>query len=196
MSTETRAKCKRDACQNYLTGRQQSFCSHACRNQVLCPGRKGGRPSSYRQEFARQELFYYIKACEAHTIEVINKKGAVVKKAAPYLPTLIGYACFLAHKFNIYIHANTLRNWARFHREFADCLNFLKSIQHHYLLNFGLSRVYNSSMAVFLLKSNHGYLTQKKRQQHEEEWAKKIVRDVYRRADEMMEDRLTEASGV
>ncbi len=66
------------------------------------------------------------------------------------LPTIYGFATYLG------VSEKTLNNWGRTHSKFRIALNKIKSEQKQRLINMGLSGEYNSTIAKFVLSSNHG----------------------------------------
>lgn len=111
---------------------------------------KGGRPTKYDPSF----------------VEELDKYLAKLNNEKHCLPTVEGFAIHLG------VDADTVNNWAKtrvkdeqgnktkklLHPEFCRAIKRLKDFQKDKLINDGLygGREVNSTMAIFLLKVNHG----------------------------------------
>jgi len=174
--------CTRPGCENLLTRSQGKYCSHACRNRVLSPGNKGGAPTKYRPEFAKQKLDEYASLCEKRnepTLVPTKSSYIVIKRA--HLPSQEGYADFIGVK------ARTLRNWGDTHLDFAEALDRLHSIQLQFLINYGLASYYSTGITMLLLAVNHGLFI--KRESSIESKALDIVKKFYERVDELEKEK-------
>lgn len=116
----------------------------------------GGRPTKYDPSFVAE----------------LDKYLAKVSKEEYRLPTVEGFALHLG------VNADTLNNWAnvrvkdeqgnktkkRLHSEFHHILKKLKTYQKDKLINDGLygGKKVNATMAIFLLKVNHGMVERTK----------------------------------
>ncbi|MDD5147432.1 MAG: hypothetical protein PHV63_02695 [Candidatus Daviesbacteria bacterium] len=110
----------------------------------------GGRPTKYNPSF----------------VEELDKYLAKLSNGKRCLPTVEGFAIHLG------IDADTVNNWVKarvkdeqgnktkklLHPEFCRAIKRLKTIQKEKLINDGLygGREVNCTMAIFLLKVNHG----------------------------------------
>lgn len=110
----------------------------------------GGRPTKYDPSFVAE----------------LDKYLTILNKEKNCLPTVEGFAIHLG------VDADTVNNWAKarvkdergnktkklLHPEFCRAIKRLKDIQKEKLINDGLygGREVNSTMAIFLLKVNHG----------------------------------------
>lgn len=111
----------------------------------------GGRPSSYDDSF----------------IDKVDEYILTTGRESTELPTVEGFARY------INVDSDTINNWAeakdeednRIHPEFFGAIKVLKSRQREQLMNDGLygGKEVNSTMAIFLLKANHGMIETEKR---------------------------------
>ncbi|MAQ59227.1 hypothetical protein CL638_00755 [bacterium] len=175
--------CGNLECKNNLSSCQKRFCSHECRNKAQKPSTHTGRKSLYRQHFAEQDVYEYLKECELNTTQKLVRKKKVVTVPQPIMPSFSGYLHFLFKKYNIRIHKNTLRNWTKKHPEFRDCMEIIRCFQEKYLIDRGATGECNPTIAVFLLKANHGY----GRKKPKNVTGLNIVKHVYTLADQMTE---------
>lgn len=74
------------------------------------------------------------------------------------LPTMEGFA------LHIGVNTDTIQEWQKKHPEFSVSIKRLMHIQKHRLVNDGLygGKEVNSTMAIFLLKANHGLIETEK----------------------------------
>lgn len=66
------------------------------------------------------------------------------------LPTIYGFALYVG------VSEKTVGNWGKVHKKFRRALDKIKNEQKQRLVNMGLSGDYNSTIAKFILSSNHG----------------------------------------
>ena len=68
---------------------------------------------------------------------------------------------------NLGVDEDTITNWGKKHEEFFGAIKRLKTKQKFQLQKLGLSSKINSTMAIFQLKVNHGFIeTEKKQIEH------------------------------
>lgn len=103
---------------------------------------KTGRPSKYDDSMI-QIAQDYIDSCGREATE---------------LPTIEGLALKLG------INTDTIVEWAKEHDEFSVTIKELKEKQKDQLINDGMygGKEVNSTMAIFLLKANHGMMETEK----------------------------------
>lgn len=92
------------------------------------------RPSSYNSK--------YINSVD----EFVKQKVEVGE-----IPTVEGFSVSLGH------HKDTIYEWIKKYPKFSDAIKKLLSYQAQMLQTNGLSQKYNPTMAIFLLKNNHGF---------------------------------------
>ena len=75
------------------------------------------------------------------------------------LPTLEGLAIYLG------VHTDTIQEWKKVHDEFSVACKKIDEKQKQQLIDDGLygGKEVNSSMAIFLLKANHGMIETEKK---------------------------------
>jgi hypothetical protein len=98
----------------------------------------GGRPTEY-QEDTPEKVEAYIQSCGREQTE---------------LPTLEGLAIYLG------VHTDTIQEWQKVHPEFSVSVKGILERQKNQLVNDGMygGKEVNSTMAIFLLKCNHGMI--------------------------------------
>ncbi|MEM3077607.1 MAG: hypothetical protein QXW38_08340 [Candidatus Nitrosotenuis sp.] len=96
---------------------------------------KGGRPTKYRPEFVKSTIDYLQKCLDTNKTPYIE-----------HLAWLLG------------VDDTTLLNWANKYPEFFASIKKLKTLQKYLLMDKGLREKVNPPMAMFLLKSVHGYI--------------------------------------
>jgi hypothetical protein len=116
--------------------------------------KKVGRPTSYKKEYCQQIIDYFTNAplYEEVTIPHYSKGELVyedVKRFPPKLPTLVQFAKFIGVSYP------TVYNWqclghASFHEEFLDAYYRAKHMQKDFLIQAGLSGVFNPGFATFV----------------------------------------------
>lgn len=178
--------CARTGCDNPLHSKRGKYCSYRCRNLVNSPGNAGGAPSKYRAEYAREKLFEYLELCErGNEPTLIPTKSSYIVLKNAMLASQDGFADFLG------VEAQTLRNWADRHLDFAHALDHLKATQKTMLINHGLSGRYNASITMMLLAVNHGMVPA--REPSPAERTLEAVRRLYKRADELEREKRRDA---
>lgn len=107
----------------------------------------GGRPTKYEERFV-EELYQYLT--EKLELITVGKDG---RERGAQVPTRAGFAK------RIGVDVDTLKNWENptEHPEFFGALKALDAQQEDMLANGGLTGTHNATMAIFLLKNNHGY---------------------------------------
>lgn len=103
-----------------------------------------GRPCEYEKAYIG-ELYAYL---EEHRALRKVEEGKVV---ANPLPTRAGFAR------RIGVNVDSLKAWEAVDDEFLRALKALEAQQEDMLTNGGLTGSHNPTMAIFLLKNNHGY---------------------------------------
>ena len=99
------------------------------------PKNKRGRPTKYNEE---------IQAMADKFIENVRELGQ--------LPHIYDLAEYLG------VDSDTINNWGKSHPVFFGTIKKLKKLQEKKLMEKGLDNTWNSSMAIFLLKANHGFV--------------------------------------
>jgi len=99
---------------------------------------KTGRPTDYNENVLTQ-IEQYIKSCGREQTE---------------LPTLEGLAIYIG------VATDTIQEWKKVHPEFSASVKGILERQKNQLMNDGLygGKEVNSTMAIFLLKANHGLI--------------------------------------
>ena len=144
--------CQWSGCQSVLTRYQRKYCSGACRNHVIAIGNHGGPREKYRPEYADTVIDAYLNDCEKkNDPTLIPTARSFILLRNAHIPTIHEYAHSLG------VTPQTLGNWAARHGEFAGALERLKSHQKTMVINYGLCGRYNATIAILLLKANHGY---------------------------------------
>ena len=102
-----------------------------------------GRPTKYKPEYI-DEVYKYIKTTGRLQTE---------------LPTVEGFADYIG------VHRDSIYEWKKKHPLFSDTIKVILDKQKIQLMNDGLygGREVNSSMAIFLLKVNHGMVETEKK---------------------------------
>lgn len=102
-----------------------------------------GRPSKYSLELAK-EIDNYLETCGSHNLK---------------LPQVTDFARFIG------ISKDTIYKWADKYEDISDAIKKIKDLQEVELINNGLysSKEVSSTMAIFLLKTNHNYIETEKR---------------------------------
>lgn len=102
-----------------------------------------GRPTKYKKEFCK-EVDKYIETCSVEQMEIATREGFAI------------YLGFLADKITF---------WCKKHKEFRKAVKKIDDIQKKGLINLGLfgGKEVNGSMAIFLLKANHGMIETEKK---------------------------------
>lgn len=97
-----------------------------------------GRPTKYNMRMI-DKVYEYMATCSREATE---------------LPTMEGLAACLE------VNADTLVEWAKIHPSFSAAIKALHEKQRNQLVNDGMygGKEVNSTMAIFLLKANHGMI--------------------------------------
>jgi hypothetical protein len=115
---------------------------------------KGGRPSTYREEYCdKVDEYLKINQDEYKQIVVRTEEEEDVNstvKLKVNLPTIGGFSLFLD------VPERTLYDWRDSFSEFSQSLGKIVKEQEKRLLNMGLSGEYNPTIAKLILSSNHG----------------------------------------
>ena len=116
--------------------------------------KKNGRPTSYKQEYCQQIIDYFANAPLYEEVRIPHyKNGEVayedIKRFPPKLPTLVQFAK------SIGVCYPTVYNWqclghASFHEEFLNAYSRAKQLQKDFLIQAGLSGVFNPGFATFV----------------------------------------------
>ena len=109
-----------------------------------------GRPSKYKPEFADQMIEYFESAKPYDIIykEITTKNGTVIKEPIRVpndFPQLIDFS------ISINIHISTLEAWSKDSNkpEFSLAYTRVKAVQKRFLINNGLSGLYNPLFTKF-----------------------------------------------
>lgn len=106
----------------------------------------GGRPTDYDPKYCEEIIQYFDQA----PYEISSDdKGRLIVNPRP-LPTKERFA------HNIGVHKDTLVEWSKVHAEFSAAYKKATQLQCEALSNGGLMGAYDKTMAIFLLKNNHG----------------------------------------
>lgn len=115
--------------------------------------------------------------------------------------------CFTKHKIpfiqeismRLGVNDDTLNEWCKVNRDFSATIKRVKDYQKMRLMDDGLSGKVNTSMAIFLLKANHGLIeTQRIQNTGDEEEPMTIIftdSATWKRAEENRK-KLQESSGI
>ena len=97
-----------------------------------------GRPTKYTKDFIQK------------VGEYLNTTG----REQTELPTIEGFAQYIG------VNRDSIYEWAKHDLEFSDTIKGLEERQKNQLINDGLygGKEVNSTMAIFLLKVNHGMI--------------------------------------
>lgn len=97
-----------------------------------------GRPTKYKTEFVNQ-VFDYLQT---------------VGRQAMELPTRYGFSQYIG------VNDDTLVEWEKLYPDFSAALKRIDNAQREQLMNDGMygGKEVNSTMAIFLLKANHGMI--------------------------------------
>ena len=97
----------------------------------------GGRPTKYKPEIIYPKIEEYISQCG---------------REQTTLPTIEGLALYLG------VNPDTLFEWDKRYPEFSETLKRILALQKKQLIDDGLygGKEVNATMAIFLLKVNHG----------------------------------------
>lgn len=103
----------------------------------------GGRPTIYSQEIINK------------TIEYLSTTGVFTdpdtgKIISVNLPSIEGLA------YDIKVNKDTIYEWRKIHKEFSDIIDDLRAKQATFLINNGLSGVFNPTITKVIL-TKHGY---------------------------------------
>lgn len=105
-----------------------------------------GRPTDYDPKYCEMIVEYF----DRPTYEITeDDKGRPIVKPLP-LPTKERFAHMIG------VHKDTLNEWSRVHPEFSAAYKKAGQLQCEALANGGLVGAYDKTMAIFLLKNNHG----------------------------------------
>lgn len=105
-----------------------------------------GRPTDYKPEYCEEIIRYFDQAPYEITSD---DKGRLIVNPRP-LPTKERFAHMIG------VHKDTLQEWAKVHPEFSVAYKKAGQLQCEALSNGGLMGAYDKTMAIFLLKNNHG----------------------------------------
>lgn len=182
-ATKTDKQCAFQWCSNTLgaTAVADMYCCYTC--MMFDRARKqkeknGASETKYKKEYANERFFEYIRDCElSHNpaIAIEDKQMFAIKRTS--FPSVEGYAYFLGTS------KKQLRRWAEANTEFYATMVRLKEIQKVYLMNNGLSGVYNQNITKALLMNLHG-MTDKSETKNLNTNLIGVVRDVYAMADQ------------
>ncbi len=116
--------------------------------------KKMGRPTEYKEEFIDKVDEYlednqdtykdFIKQKNIEKGYEMFDRGLTVK-----LPTIEGFALFIG------VSKKVLYTWEQKHPDFLHALDKIRTEQQQRLINMGLSKDYNSTIAKLILSSNH-----------------------------------------
>ena len=116
------------------------------------------RPSKFNKEIIKK-TDEYINSCDIDeqltqfvTFQGEKSTSWTYKFMKAHLPTLEGLALYLS------VSRDTVHEWRKLHQEFSDACERLMCVQAVMLIEYGLSGLYKSSVAVRMLASNHGYI--------------------------------------
>ena len=114
---------------------------------------KTGRPTDYDATIVPLTLEYIDKCQDEIYIfqKASGKTDGFEEKIRTHLPSVAGLALHLD------ISRDTVYEWEKKHREFADTLTRIRAMQEQALLDGGLSGRYNPMIARLVLSTNHGY---------------------------------------
>jgi len=117
----------------------------------------GGRPSKYRDEFCQQIIDYFRDAPLLDEVEIPHYKDGEVtwtdtKRFPAIFPTLVQFAK------SIGVSYPTVYDWQdeksdRYRPEFSTAYARAKMMQKNFLIQAGLSGVYNAQFTVFVAKN-------------------------------------------
>ncbi len=131
----------------------------------------------YKPEFANEKLWEYLKHCEhSHRLRYVLVKGSLVPMRKMELPDIAGFALWLGRP------VATVVSWGIKYPEFKDALQTLKAVQKQYLLNNGLSGLYQGRTVNLILQTNHGF---KEKSEKVVKHQIGVVREVYEKADQL-----------
>lgn len=119
---------------------------------------KGGRPTKYTEDMPKIMLEWFDRPLDQiKKVEVATPKGIqVLNEERPNrLPTVEGFCRFLG------IHKDTLHEWRKKHKLFADALRKCKAIQMEHLIQHTLEGSYNANFAKFLAVNISDYTDKK-----------------------------------
>jgi hypothetical protein len=106
----------------------------------------GGRPTDYDPKYCEEIIQYF----DQTPYEIVSDdKGRSIVNPRP-LPTKERFA------HSIGVHKDTLVEWSKVHPEFSAAYKKATQLQCEALSNGGLMGAYDKTMAIFLLKNNHG----------------------------------------
>lgn len=126
-----------------------------------------GRPTDYDPKYCEEIVEFF----DQDPYEITqDDKGRMVVNPRP-LATKERFA----HKIGV--HRDTLQEWARVHPAFSVAYKKAEQLQRDALSNGGLLGAYDKTMAIFLLKNNHGM-------------ADKVEQKVTTSTEEMSDDEL------
>ena len=104
-----------------------------------------GRPTLYSEEILVELRKYILRS----------------KDAEYNLPTKEDFAGLIG------VNTDTIQEWQKVHEEFSVAIKELEQLQKHRLMSNGLISKFHPTMAIFLLKANHGLIeTTKQVQEH------------------------------
>lgn len=126
-----------------------------------------GRPTTYDPKYCEEIIAYFDQpAFEQST----DDRGRLIVNPRP-LPTKERFAHMIG------VHTDTLVEWSKVHPEFAAAYKRAGQLQCEALCNGGLMGAYEKTLAIFLLKNNHGM-------------ADKVEQKVTTSAEEMSDEEL------
>jgi len=116
---------------------------------------KVGRPTTYKEEYI-QKVDEYLSTCQDEEFDWTKStsSGKVDSESwehriKVHLPTLEGFAQFIG------VNVDSLYEWRKTHKEFAESLGKILIEQKNRLISRGLSGDYNPTIAKLILASNH-----------------------------------------
>lgn len=123
-------------------------------NKSIEEPKKMGRPTEYKEEFI-ERVDKYLEENQDSYNEFVKQKneekgyeifdrGLTVK-----LPTIEGFALFIG------VNKTTLYEWEKKNIDFSNALEKIRTEQQERLINSGLSKEYNPTIAKLILSSNH-----------------------------------------
>jgi hypothetical protein len=137
-----------------------------------------GATKIFQEEWVTKHLAEYVEICIERTragfIEAQNAKLAPFTTVE--LPTTEGFALYLG------IGTKQMAKHANNNPQLQEALDFILTLQKQYLINFGLSGVFNPAVANRMLSANHD-MNEKKL--NENQHIVGFVQRIYERADQI-----------
>lgn len=104
------------------------------------------RPTKYNKTYAERVSDYLAE----------KEKGKLLAsgKTIHGLPSIANYCAY------VNIHVDTANEWEKRHPEFSEALDKIRERQHEKLIEYGLSKEFDSGLTKLILSKNHGYVEQ------------------------------------